>query len=407
MLRASTAIAAAAALLIVPAGPVFAREVNIARKAGISQTARTFSVNPADFNRDGRQDFFLVRHNPDQLGAHIPYSILYRRGRGGYRKHATKMFRKTDKHDCAWGRANRDRRLDLFCTVGLTQRSVNEMWIQKRGGRFVNRARELGLTEGAHGRYRYATFIHANRDRRPDIYVARYNGGCFCRHDYPGDRWPNELWIRTRSGYRKAPEFGLNRRISASKDNASCAQAIDYDRDGDEDLLVCGQKRLRLYRNRNGRGFRDVTREKNVNGRVVDARLVRVNRGRRADLVRLTRRALVIHKGKRRGGFRRGRVVARPPAPTGLAFGRFNRDKRLDIYVLSSRGRTSRDQPDRILLQRRRLRFRVRVLPRVGRGSGDDVAAIHYNRDGRVEFLVTNGDRKTAGPVQLWIWRRG
>jgi hypothetical protein len=302
---------------------------------------------------------------------------------------------------------NKDKRPDLFCTVGLTARSVNEMWIQRRGGRFVNRAKALGLTRRTHGRYRYATFIHANRDRRLDIYVTRYNGGCFCRFGTQGDRWPNELWLRTDSGFRRAPKFGLNKRISASKDNSTCAQSVDFDHDGDEDLLVCGQKRLHLYRNNNGRGFTDVTRRKDINGRVIDARLVHINRGSGYDLVRLTRRALVIHRGTRAGRFRRGRVIARPPAPTGLAFGRFNTGRRLDIYALSSRPRArgSRDKPDRILLQRRRG-WDVRRIPRARRGSGDDVASINYRRGKREAFLVTNGNRKKPGPVQLWVWRR-
>ena len=402
-----TSLVVALVLGVLSSGTASGRLVNIARKANIRQTSRTFSVNPADYNRDGREDFFLVRHNPDHLGREIPLSKLYRRGRGGYRLRAARMFGRTDKHGCAWGRANRDRRPDLFCAIGLTQRSVNELWIQKRGGRFVNRARRLGLTKEPHGRYRYATFIHANRDRRPDIYVARYNGGCFCSYAYEGDKWPNELWIRTRSGFRKAPAFGLNKRISAAKDNTSCAQAVDYDNDGDEDLLVCGQKRLHLYRNRNGRGFRDITRRKDIQGRAIDARLVRLNRDRRYDLLRLTRDKLFVRFGNRSGGFRHRRALSSPAAPTGLAVGRFNRDKRIDIYVLSSRGRTRRDQPDRVLIKRRnRGGYRVHRIRRVSRGSGDDVAAINYKRGRRVGFLVTNGNKKTPGPLQLWVWRR-
>jgi hypothetical protein len=44
------------------------------------------------------------------------------------------------------------------------------------------------------------------------------------------------------------------------------------------------------------------------------------------------------------------------------------------------------------------------VLPRAG-GSGDDVANVDYNNDGRADFVVTNGDKKKAGPVQLFTWR--
>ena len=406
MIHARRILAATLVLVIFPGEAAVAGEINIARRANIAQVTRSFSVNPADFNRDRRDDFFLVRHNPDKGGSIIPFSTLYRRARGGYKNHATKVFGKTDKHDCAWGRANRDRRLDMFCAVGLTQRSVNELWIQKKGGGFVNRARALGLTDGTHGRYRYATFIHANRDKRADIYVTRYSGPCFCRSGDRGDKYPNELWIRTRSSFRRAPKFGLNKNISAKKDNASCAQAVDYDRDGDEDLLVCGEKRLHLYRNRSGRGFRDVTRRKGIGGNAVDARLVYLNRDRRRDLVKLTKKKLIVRYGKRRGRFRARKVIGSPPAPTALAFGRFNPGKTVDIYVVSSRGKRRRDRPDRVFLNRRRRGFRRQLIPRARRGSGDDVAAIYYNRDRRTEFLVTNGNKKTPGPVQLWKWTK-
>jgi hypothetical protein len=253
-------VVAGAVLATLIGPPAWGRVVNVAGRARIAQTTRTFSVNVGDFNRDRRDDFFMVRHNPDS----IPLSTLYagtRRKR--FRNHAAAMFGRTDKHDCAWGRANRDRRPDLFCAVGLTQRSKNELWIQRRRGRFVNRAQSMGLHFRAHGRYRTTTFIHANRDRRADIYVTRYTGSCFCDRnddgviDYQGDRWPNELWINTGGRFRKAPEFGLNKPISAKKDNSTCTQSIDYDRDGDQDLLVCAA-RLHLYNNRNGRGFVEV-----------------------------------------------------------------------------------------------------------------------------------------------------
>jgi hypothetical protein len=401
---------AGAVLATLFASPASGRVVNVARRVRIAQTTRTFSVNVGDFNRDRRDDFFLVRHNPDNPPQSIPTSILYagtRRKR--FRVHAKVMFGRTDKHDCAWGRANRDRRPDLFCAIGLTQRSENELWIQRRNGRFVNRAQRKGLHFRTHGRFRTATFIHANRDRRPDIYVTRYAGSCFCDRDgdgeidSEGDRWPNELWINEGRRFRKAPEFGLNKPISSKKDNASCTQAVDYDRDRDQDLLVCAA-RLHLYRNRNGRGFVDVTRRKKLGVVVADARFVRLNGDRRYDFVRLTTQRLTVRYGRRRGRLGPSRLIARVSGGIGLAFGRFNRGTRTDIYMLA--GRTRRDAPDKIYLQKRR-RFRALTIPAVRRGIGDDVAALDYNRDGRTDFVVTNGDRKKAGPVQLWTWRRG
>ena len=392
----------------------WARPVNVAKRVGIAERTRTFSVNPVDFNRDKRHDFFLVRHNPDDLGAHIPLSTLYRKARGGYRNHASGMFGRTDKHDCAWGDANVDGRPDMFCAVGLTQRSNNELWIQRSDGSFVNRAEQLGFTQGSHGRYRYATFIHANNDPKPDIYVTRYTGSCFCDRnddgivDYPGDEFPNELWINEGGSFRKAREFGLNKVIGAKKDNATCTQSVDYDEDRDQDLLVCGGDGVHLYRNNGGRGFTEVTRKKNLHGDALDARFVDLNDNGNRDFVRLTKRSLTVRYGNGSGGFRKPKVIGDVPAAAGLAFGSFNRGTTTDIYVLAGwlRGRRKVDQPDRVFLNRRRERFRGVPIPRASSGGGDDVAALDYNRDGWMDFVVTNGNKKRAGPVQLWTWRR-
>ena len=115
MSHAHKVLAAATVLLVLMAGTASARKVNVARRVGIRRVVRTFSVNPGDYNRDGREDFFLVRHNPDDLGRHVPRSILFRRGRHRRYRVASRRFGRTDKHDCAWGRANKDKRRDLCC----------------------------------------------------------------------------------------------------------------------------------------------------------------------------------------------------------------------------------------------------------------------------------------------------
>jgi hypothetical protein len=391
-------------LLLCTSGSAAADVVNVAARVGIAQTTRTFSVTSNDFNRDGREDIFLVRHRGDQP-QNLPPSTLYRNVRGRrFANFLTEAFRRTDKHTCDWARVNRDRLPDMFCTVGLTQHSVNELWIQGANHSFSNRASEYGLTRETHGRYRYATFIHANRDRRPDIYVARYTGSCYCGL-YDGDNHPNELWINQGSSFRKAPEFGLNRPVGAKKDSATCAQAVDYDRDRDQDLLLCGWKSLYLYRNNSGRGFTDVTGAKGLRGKVSDARLIDLNRDGIRDLVRLTRNSLTVSRGVRRN--RWGKVVfrARVSAGEALAFGRWNRGRKIDIYVVGSRGDDQKDDRDALFLNRGRGRYK-RIAIQATSGSGDDVASVDFNGDGRVEFVVTNGDRKKAGPVQLFMWRR-
>ena len=415
MVKLRRLIFVAGVLVLATAGSSLAAPVNVARRLGIDEVTRTFGVAPVDFDGDRRKDFFLVRHNPDDLGARIPLSTLYRKVRGRYVNHATAMFGRSDKHGCAWGDANVDGRPDMFCAIGLTQRSFNELWIQKGDGTFDNQAVERGLTFQRRGRYRYATFIHANNDVWPDIYVARYTGSCFCDLnedgvvDYDGDQWPNELWINERGSFRKAPEFGLNKPIGAKKDNATCAQAVDYDADGDEDLLVCAAKALHLYRNNDGNGFTDVTNAEGLGGNMADARFVNLDDDRDRDLVVLSKRGLTVRFARGPGNLGRPQTIGTPPSPMALATGSFNAGDTTDIYVVSSwlGGRRRRaDQPDRVYLNRGGGAFEPVLIPGADRGGGDDVAALDFNRDGRTDFLVTNGQTKRAGPVQMWTWEK-
>jgi len=98
-------------------------------------------------------------------------------------------------------------------------------------------------------------------------------------------------------------------------------------------------------------------------------------------------------------------VIGRVTAGVGLAFGSFNRGDTVDVYVLSDRGRDRFDDPDHIFLARNDGSFTPLVLPGNGKASGDDVAELDYDDDGYSDFVVSNGDKKGTGPLQLFTWR--
>jgi hypothetical protein len=413
------AVAGMLALLVSEAQPAaVVAPVDVASQAGVSEITRTFSVNPADFNNDwsGKypDDYFFVRHNP-QLGlCCLPQSTLWRNEVGGtYVDAGTGPFGRTDKHGCAWGDYNNDSRPDLACSVGYSQNSKNELWRQNPDGTFTNVAGTLGVSSNGHGRYRYVTFIDANNDGNEDLYFARFYGCSVCNDPtnpshYPGDEWPNELRINQgpAAGYEfvNSPSYGLNQLDGSRKDASSCAQAIDFDKDGDQDLLVCGQTSLKLYRN----NFPTLTFT-NVTGAmgalqksIRDAKIVDLNRDGIYELARLTGGIFKVStRSSNAAAWGSTAYTLSLTQGESLATGDFNGDGLDDVFVVAKKGPDSRDDPDYLIIQQSPLVFGATNMGTVN-GSGDDVGTIDYNRDGSADFIVSNGDMKKAGPVKLW-----
>ena len=378
--------------------------VNVAREAGISQLARTWSANVGDYDGNRRDDFFLVRHDPQAIwyGGVLPRPSLYRNAGGTFVEHTATRFTRNDKHDCAWGDVQPDGRLDLFCAVGLDARSKNELWIQRADRTFVERAGAFGLTADSAGEYRTATFIHANRDMRPDIYVTRYTGN-------DDSKKPNELWLSRSDGtYARDPSFGLDKPIGVEFDSNPCLQAVDFNEDGWQDLMVCGAVKLYLYRNDSGRGFTDVTSRKGLSGFWKDAELARMNGDDRLDLVLLGSNEVRVREGVSGGGF--STVFERSiSAGQGVATGDFDGDGRRDLYVLSGcpDSAPNSDRADQVLLNRGGGVFYSQAIPALASGGGCGQAAerIDYDDDGSHDFIVLNGRKRKEGPVQLFTLR--
>jgi FG-GAP-like repeat len=400
---------------VIPTNPV-----DIAPSLGISDVSRTFSATVEDFDGDTFEDALVIRHYP-QLSPDIPQPRLWHNRLNSAPPPLTTFedlganFPTKDRHHCTWGDADGDGDLDLFCAVGLGTLSENELWRQKRDHSFTgNGAKNWGLQVDTHGRFRTATFIDANGDPYPDIYVSRWTsyGGAVLD---PNEPYPNNLWINVAStatssgrGYVHAPELGLDEPIGSQKDDHSCAQAVDYDRDGDEDLLTCGQKTMLLYRNNRIESPHSPAFTRQIDFSFwKDAELADLDGDLNPDLVQVKPKIVQIRFSNGNGTFTKVSASNQwtfANAGENVAVGDFNGDGLEDVYVLRTcpgKRPEATDGYDLLLMNEGNRTFSSQQIAGVDQGCGDDVQPIDYDNDGDDEWLVTNGDRLKEGPVQL------
>jgi FG-GAP-like repeat len=381
----------------VPAGDVRKpRAQDVAVEAGIDLVTRSWSVSVADFDANGWPDVLLGVHGDGP-------ARLYRNDQGHFVEVGAGTFVDRDRHDCAWGDANVDARPDIYCTIGAESghgMEPNELWIQQPEGSFVDEAAAFGVTD-PYGRGRRTTFIDVNHDALPDLFV----GNAYPRADEIPS--PNRLFINGGgTSFRDAPEYGLDFEMGAR-----CVQAVDFDEDGWQDLLVCGQPGdgLRLFRNMEGTVFHDVTEAVGIADDSNSAVLVDLSGDDRLDLVFVTSTKVQMQLADGEGFAPPVAVRAGLPHPRWLAAGDVNRDGRIDLYVLNTCG-VELNEPDVMLLNAGDGRFADTRIPQTTEGCGDVVAPIDYDRNGNTDFVVMNGifqnpDYKPEGPVQLIAFR--
>jgi hypothetical protein len=362
---------------------------DVAGRAGISEVTQTWSLAVADYDGDGRDDLFVGRH---QRAAR-----LYRDDGSHFTAVDGRTFAASDRHSCVWGDVDDDGAPDVFCSVGAHQGTAvkaNQLWIQHPNHTFVDRAREFGVTD-RYGRGRESTFVDFNHDRYPDLFVGNF----FRRKDrHPS--W-NRLYVN-RGGrrYRERTIPGLT-----GPHGSTCAQAADVDGDGWEDLLVCGRRRLLLYRNRHGGGFHQAAGAWNISGVATSADLADVNGDGALDLVRVGRLGLRVQL-QGAGRFHDPVVVDDGREGVSVAAGDLDGDGAVDLYFVRGCVSDHVDAPDRLLRNTGGgTRYRRIRSPRINRGCGDVAAPIDYDGDRADELVVANGGgyRNTAhpGPVQL------
>jgi hypothetical protein len=374
------------AALLSSESPVVAevRVRDVGPRLGLPSSTRSWDIAVGRLNPDRVPDLVISYHGRLEF---------FRTTRSGIQR----IFTRTpgDAHGCAIADVNRDGLGDVYCTRGAhrgTIEKANRLWIQTSPGIFRDRAGRYGV-EDPLGRGRRTTFVAINQDGFPDLFV----GNASMRKD--GRRSPNRTFVNVAGRSFDEVFVGLT-----DERDARCAQAIDQNRDGRQDLLVCG-RRLLLYRN-GPNGFTEVARRLGVGSRgLKHARLTELNGDRRPDLIVVREHGLSVRRGTRRG-FGKVTYSRRLQKGRRVAVGDIDGRRGPDLLVVQSCS-DGRNIADVLLLHRRTMwGFRRVAMPQAQAGCGDVAAALDLNANRRDEFVVLNG-RPDPGPVQVLTTRWG
>ena len=376
--------------------------VDVAARAGIAETStKTWSAAPFDYDRDGLQDVLIGYH---------PVQKLWRnRGDGSYEQVAEYAWQRTvtDRHSCAWADVDRNGRPDVYCSAGRglnnrvkTADLDNELWLQGRNGQFSEVGTDWRAGDRC-GRGRTVAFLHANGDRYPDLFIGNQRPRRV--EDDPCDDFPNSehskiLINQGGSGFRYAPRFFPY----GAGPGARCTEVLDFDGDGWQDLFACRSNRTsgRLYRNKSGKGFRDVSSRHGLEERINDAAVADIDGDGDPDLVTASPAGFAVHINND-GRLGPRRLIFRVPVGEGVAVavGDADGDRDLDVYAMVGNGMMG-NPDDRILLNNR-LTFKAVRVPAAS-GAADDVVVVRRLATRKVDFLALNGyNLQGVGPVQL------
>jgi len=227
--------------------------------AGVADQKGALNCVQTDFDNDGRPDLFVVR------GAWLPHpmrpSLLRNRGDGGFEDvtRAAGLAQPLNSNSASWADYDNDGLLDVFVCC---ERQPNRLYRNRGDGTFFDVAPRAGVA-GSDTMVKGAAWLDYDNDGWEDLFVNVLAGRA-------------RLYRNARDGtFREVTEpMG----IDGPGFGFSC-WAFDFDNDGWLDIFATcyqrttaeivkgllgkphGMDRCRLYRNLEGKGFRDIAKE--------------------------------------------------------------------------------------------------------------------------------------------------
>jgi len=366
--------------------------VDISETLNLTGSSSNWSAEVADFNADGLTDFLVVWHKP------IPETLFLNNGKTF---DAKPLGKPADRHHCSAGDVNLDGRIDLYCSVGARRgkgEGYNNLYIQQENGAFVDSAKEFDVLD-PYGRGRWTTFLNANGDDYPDLFVTNTPER---RDDKKSE---NRLFINNEGRrFSAAKDFGIEGEIGAR-----CVVAADLNGDSLDELLVCGEKRVYLYLNEKGKHYADVShRIPKRNGWSQAAFLDADNDGD-LDLALINRKKLVIFAAKEET-YSKLLFSASLQTAKDFTTGDIDGDGDLDIYLVQAGCNTQENRmqgefgaaaTDFMFINEGTGKFTKISAPTTQAGCGLHALTIDHDQDGDDGFVVLNGGGKSEGKLQF------
>lgn len=387
---------------VVTRGPASVRFHDVGLALGLPRHTHSFDLDAGPVDADGVDDLVVSYHGLVEV---------YRNHQPGLE--TVQTWTQGDLHACAIGDANGDLHSDVYCTVGAENGDAaakrNRLWLQRPDGGFgPNRAEQYGVDD-PFGRGRHPAFVDLDHRRGIDLLVGNENP----RTD--DNQSLNRTFLHAETAEFVDAQIGMRADIGGL-----CAQAVDQDANGWDDLLVCGgaglatvgwhpsQNQLHLFRNvrRPDRGRRlvDVASRLHIalDG-VEGARLAHLDGDGLMDLVVVKRTSVSVWPGTAGGRF--GLPVFQQDLQAGHSVAIADLDGRLglDVFVVQAcGGPRGVNIDDRLYLDvGPGWGWDEARLPSGVAGCGDTAETLDVDGDGVDDIVVGNGQWSAQGPIQV------